>query len=395
MADLTDTVGEKAANKNHDVALVQAILGLVKRPKAQAYLSGFYDGLCGGKTKTAIAAFQADYQTIIVKAVGVSQPGGRAADSDCVVRPGQFRSPFTPTAPSTLDDAGVMKPGGATILKMNALLAPDFRDIMIAPGTRLVYWPDLPTQVAATAQAIQDDGTLHKEFRANVATLVRRMFEKHKILLTIAPSGGRRTFQEQYDIATTPDADGGYATGAGPGESNHNWGQAVDIGFNQFEWLQSGGNSVIDDWWLNKLTKVHPGRNMDLWKIRNVVAFDELHMFPSKKPGDHIHIQRYGDDNVSMVKSLAALLEKKGKLSWQWNHGYECDLGFAGTWHKVGTSIQIWDKTGPMEKHWIAAGKGVPVASIKDSDVKQMRDALRADFEIAEAARNDWEAVGK
>jgi hypothetical protein len=393
MADLTGTVGERAANKNHDVALVQAMLGIVKSPKGHRYLGGFYDGLYGGKTKTAIAAFQADYQTITIKAAGVSQHGGRAADSDCVVHPGQFGPRAMYSALSNLDDSGVMKPGAATILKMNELLPADFKDIMIAPGTRVVYWPDLETQVAATAKAIQDDGTLHAQFRAYVARLVRRMFEKHKLLLTIAPSGGRRTFQKQYEIATTPDADGNFATGAGPGESNHNWGQAVDIGFNQFEWLQLGGNSMKDDWWLNNLFKLHPGRDMDMWKIRNAIAFDELNMFPSKKPGDYIHIQRYGDENVSMVKSLAAVLEKKGKLSWQWNHGYECDLGFGGAWHKVGTSIQIWDKTGPMDKHWIAAGKGVLVASIKDADVKEMRDALRGDFEAAEAARDEWEPV--
>jgi hypothetical protein len=424
MADLTDSVGEHATNRKADVALVQAMLAIVKSPKGHTYLSVFYDGQYGGKTKAAIEAFQDDYGTT-VKASAAGAGGTRAADDDCVIRPGTMSRPAinlgtgsrpainlgTGSRPAinlgtglrpaitalqlNADTAGVVKPGGATIVKLNELLPRDDKDIMIAADTRVVYWPDLSTQMAGTAKAIEDDKSLHAEFRVNVAKLVRRMFEKHKILLTIAPAGGRRTFQKQYEIATTPDEDGNYATGAGPGESNHNWGQAVDIGFNKFEWVNTSDNSVTDDWWLNKLTKLHPGRYMEMWKIRNAIAFDELDMFPSKKPGDHIHIQRYSDDNVSMVKSLAALLEKKGKLSWRWNQSYECDLGYGGAWHKVGTATEIWDKSGPVDKHWIAIGKGVAVAEVKDSDVQAMRDALRADFEAAEAARDDWEPQPK
>lgn len=68
-------------------------------------------------------------------------------------------------------------------------------------------------------------------YARHFAALVRTMFTTYQLVLTVAPSGGRRTFQNQYDIAT----DGSGATDAGPGESNHNFGQAVDIGFNHLK----------------------------------------------------------------------------------------------------------------------------------------------------------------
>jgi len=91
--------------------------------------------------------------------------------------------------------------------------------------------------------------------------------------------------------------------------------RAITIGvrpFNQYEWPQGSGTSMIDDWWLNKLFKLHPDRMMDLRKIRNSIAFDDLGLFRSKKPGDHIHVQACSDDNVSMKKSLAACSIKGG-----------------------------------------------------------------------------------
>ena len=386
MADLTGAIGERKLNSKHDVALVQAMLGLVSGPHHRSYYTGFYDGMFLVHTRNAITAFQNDYHTCAEKKQAAPPAGRLPMDHNCVIRPGQ--GPRA-TLPSNLDDAGAINPGAATILKMNELLPKDYKDITAAPGTRVVYFPDLPGPVAAYAKSVETDKTLDEDFRKVVATLIRRMFDKHKILLTITSTGGLRTFQKQYEIHH----DHPTRTKAGPGESNHNFGKAVDIGFNQFEWLQVGGNSVVDDWWLNKLTKFHKDRAAEMWKIRDAIAFDEIGMYPSKLPGDDIHIQSYSDDDVSMVKSLAALLDKKGTFSWQWNHGYESDLGFGGAFHHVGKSSEIWDGSCPMHKQWIATGKGIPVHNVLDSDVKSMRAALRADFEAAEAGRDDWEPV--
>jgi hypothetical protein len=135
----------------------------------------------------------------------------------------------------------------------------------------------------------------------------------------------------------------------------------------------------------------------ELWALRNAIAFDELGMFKSEKPGDTIHIQRYSDDNISMTKSLAKLLDTVGTMRWRKAHpGYECNLGFnGGVWHNVGKSTEIWDQTGPLQKAWIAAGRNVPPSAVTDADVRAMRQALRAEFEAAEAGRDRWVAQPK
>jgi hypothetical protein len=60
-----------------------------------------------------------------------------------------------------------------------------------------------------------------------------------------------------------------YATGAGPGESNHNFGMAVDIGFRGFKFVKSHGGAEVDDWWLVKLGGA---KAKELWTARNRIA---------------------------------------------------------------------------------------------------------------------------
>jgi len=59
MADITDSVGEGGTNKVHDVALVQAMLSVIKDAKGNPYLDD-YDGKYGHGTKGAIVKFQTD-----------------------------------------------------------------------------------------------------------------------------------------------------------------------------------------------------------------------------------------------------------------------------------------------------------------------------------------------
>jgi hypothetical protein len=56
MPDILNTVGAGGANNKHDVAMVQAMLKIVKNAKNQAYLKGNYDGVYGNDTKQAITA---------------------------------------------------------------------------------------------------------------------------------------------------------------------------------------------------------------------------------------------------------------------------------------------------------------------------------------------------
>jgi len=402
LADITDKVGDKASlNKFHDVALIQAMLHVIRNPKGHPYLPAHYDGVCSRGTVAAIKAFQADKGTAPVP-TPIMAPTGRPSFGLPPLKPPGAGMPASAPAQKTSvfgipvltlqDEYGVIKPGGPTIDKLNDLLPAAFKQIRTAPGVHTVYWSMLAKEAADSAAAISSNTELHEQFRKNVADLVKKMFDQYDIVLTLTPSGGRRTFQKQYELKMGP----GDVTNAGPGESNHNFGQAVDIGFNKLTWMTPTGGQVTDDWWFNKMTKSHPHWVSEFWALRNAIAFDQLGMFKSNKEGDDIHIQRYSDDNVGMGKSLAKLLNTAGTMSWRYSpvhhhNEYDCDLGFTGgAWHHVGKSTQVWDKSGPMEKAWLATGKGIHVSAVKDADVRAMRDALRAEFEAAEVARDQW-----
>ena len=60
MPDIKDSVGEGGRNLAHDVALVQAMLRVVKNAKGTPYLGGNYDGVYGPQTKAAITSFQTE-----------------------------------------------------------------------------------------------------------------------------------------------------------------------------------------------------------------------------------------------------------------------------------------------------------------------------------------------
>jgi hypothetical protein len=405
MADIVAKVGEKSPNNFYDVALIQAMLQVIRNPKNQPYLSAHYDGVCGSGTINAIKAFQTDNGTATMpvsappRSAGFglpplkpSLPGVMTPNPGMTPAPSGQRFGFGLPTLSLLDDLGVIKPGGPTLDKLNELLPPQFKQIRSAPGLHFVYWSGSAGDASDSAATISSNTELHEVFRKNVADLVKQMFDKYEIVLTLTPSGGRRTFQKQYELKTGP----GDVTNAGPGESNHNFGQAVDIGFNGFKWMTPIGMIVTDDWWLNKMVKTHSHWVPEMWRLRDAIGFDQLGMFKSNKDGDDIHIQRYSDDNVSVRKSLAKLLDTAGTMNWRLQHDYECNLGFTGgAFHPVGKATQIWDKSGPMQKAWIAAGKHIAVTAVTDADVTAMRNALRADFEAAEAARDRWTAEPK
>src|SRR5262245_20978795 len=219
MPDIKDSVGQAASNKSHDVALVQAMLRVVNNAKGQPYLAGNYDGIYGNQTKTAILQFQKEQATA---STPVPPPGGSGG--------------------AKLDALGVVSPGGATIEKLSAMLPLDYKEIRATPGLRTVYWPDQKGAAEKSASTIENDANLHPAFRVVIGQLVRLMYERHQIALTLTNTGGRRTFQKQYELVTEPKA----PTQAGPGESNHNFGQAVDIGPQGWKWMPGDGPPETD-----------------------------------------------------------------------------------------------------------------------------------------------------
>jgi hypothetical protein len=429
MAVISSKVGDRAQgalNNVEDVALVQAMLRVIQDKKGHPYLSSNYDGSCGGHTIDAIKAFQVDQSTAplpqavsrAISAVGIpaisssTLPNPRssgvgipalnvatlptrssAVGIPALTFPRPNSSPNIPALASDLDEYGTIKPGGATMRKLNELLPASHKAIRTARGGHLVYWPGSAADAANSIAAIQASDEFQADFRKTLADLVRKMFDAHELVLSVAPKGGRRTFQEQYNTYYDPKHPN--ATDAGPGESNHNFGQAVDIGFEGIKWMWGNGNPVIDSSALDQLQAHRDPWFAEMWKIRNSIAIDQLGLFPSRKKDDLIHLQKFDDKKVSMGKSLVALLNKVGAMKWKFHSGYQCDLGLGGEYHNVGDAVDIWDGSGPMEKKWIADGKKIKVDAVTDSDVAKMRAALRGEFDKAEAKADEWTDVPK
>jgi hypothetical protein len=370
MPDITDSVGETGKNQPHDVAMVQAMLKAIKNAKGAPYLTTNYDGAYGKNTKAAIIAFQTDHKT----------------------------------TSATGDTAGLIKAGGATMGKINDLLPADRKTMRIVEGMKTVYLEGDATVAKAKSTAVAADVELDVAFRAKIAQLIDSMFATHKIVLSIAPQGGRRTFAQQAALSAA-------VTGAGPGESNHNFGMAVDIGFDGIKWLQGDGTVKSDDSWLNSLSKVKAAEFNKFWEIRNDIALKApIGVFKTKKAGDLIHLQNFDDTAVSYGRSLATLLDAVGAFRWQAQAGspnsYKTDLGGGAKSYNVGTSKQIWAENATVTKAMLAelktakeplaGGKPKKVwkeADIKATDLTAMKKTLKGEFETAEAKRATWKAV--
>jgi hypothetical protein len=363
MPDIKDTVGHGRANQPHDVAMVQAMLRMVKNAKGHPYIHS-YDGAFGPQTKTAIISFQKDQK------IGATSPA-----------PGE-------------EDWGVVAAGGATIQILNASLPDAFKDIRIIEGTKTVYWPGASDEAKKHQAAINIDVQLAPDFRAKVAKLVELMDSRHRIVLSLTNTGGRRTFQEQFKLFTQPNP----PTKAGPGESNHNYGMAVDIGFKDFKWMKSDGKAEVDDWWLNRLTKASPAKANEMWGARNDIAFKELLLNPSALKGDLIHVQKHSDIKVSMRRSLADLMQRVGKMTWKHAGAqYQTDFGLGGGLFPVGAAAQIWNKNAQVSKIELAKAlsdaqnKHIPPGAITGEQLKNIKLDLLGEMETAETNAFKWE----
>ena len=287
MPDLRGSVGEKGANATHDVALVQAMLVLVKDAKGTAYF-GNYTGAYDAATKTAIIAFQTDQKLI-------AAPGAK----------------LDPAALAKLDKPGVIEKNSATLKALNQALPATHKEMLIIEGTKTVYLPMAEASAKASAKAIGAKADLDPTFRGTVAKLVDQMFADHKIALSIPGDGWNRDFAAQAIPA-------GAGTGAGPGESNHQYGKAVDIGFQGLRWVASDGTFQDENFWLDAAKMPHDKRQA-FWDARNKIAFTALGLFKTNKAGDLIHVQAYSDAGVSYGNSLALLLQTVSPNAMKWS----------------------------------------------------------------------------
>jgi hypothetical protein len=373
MQALAASVGEGGTNAPFDVALVQAILVKTVRPAtpgrpAAPYLAS-YDGTCGAITKAAIRTFQGD--RVFVAAAGNA------------------------SAPNPMAVAGLVRPGDATWAQLLARVPPEFADLRVLPGGRVVY-------VQATAQQLQTQLTavtaltFAPVFGLKVRSCINRMHQSHGIAVGVCPQGDRRTFQAQYALLTG----GGNVTHAGPGESNHNFGMATDLGFGGLRWLHANGDVDVNETpWMHHLTAQSPAQALMFWEALRAVGTSSAVGAFRGPIGDRPHLQNWDDANVSMKRRLAVHLQASGSMRWSFAGAiYRCDLGMGGPQVDVGTAAQIWNLSATLTpaslsqaRSAAAAAKKMPApAAAAATDVAAMRQLLREQFDLADANWRAW-----
>ena len=360
MPVITGNVGEGAINKTHDVALVQAMLRIVKDAKGVPYLGSAYDGAYGAHTKAAIVAFQ----TANAKTIQADQPGK--------------------------EKLGLIDQNAITVKTLSGALPATHAAMRIIANTKTVYLEGAQADATASAAAIRGDAEFEATFKDSLARLVDTMYADHKIVLRITPTGRRRTFAQQ--AAET-------ATNAGPGESNHNFGRASDIGFRDFKWVKSDGTIKQDADWLNTLEATNAAKANAFWDARDVIA-KGIPLYRLQM--ERIHLQLYDQATFSNPRSLVALLTLVGKTKWA--VGYKSDLGLGGAQYSVGSAKQIWSGAATISKTELAAAlnataaakqakKTYAAADITSQQITAMQTTLKADFEAADTNWIKWVKV--
>lgn len=363
MPAITASVGDGGKNKTHDVALVQAMLRIVKNAKGFPYLATDYDGVYGPNMKKAIATFQQDFG----KTVQAGQPGK--------------------------EKLGYVEMGGASLAALAAALPAKLADLRVIPDTKTVYIADSAANAKASAAAIRGDPEFETVFKDSLARLVDTMYDRHKIVLWLTRTGRRRTFADQAKEVKTH---------AGPGESNHNFGRAADIGFKNFRWIQGNGKEKQDADWLNALEKLNATKAGAFWDERDRLA-SKIPLYPLKF--ERVHLQLYDQATFSNVRSLTKLLQTVGKNQWdaitapKKSAVYKADFALGGALYAVGTAKEIWAGNATVSKADLASAlsakmkKVVKESDIKSHDITAMQKALKADFEAADANWKQWVKV--
>jgi hypothetical protein len=385
MPDIKDSVGETGRNQVHDVALVQVMLRIVTNAQGLPYLPSAYDGIYGTHTKNAIMAFQKDQKIIgALPAKALAPPLPGPAGVATLVTAGALQAVNAGLAAAP-DKLGFIDKNGPTFKKLSAMLPADRAALRVIEGLKTVYLEDSAVNAATSKFAILADKEMDPSFQTKVGQLVDKMFQQHKIVLWLTPTGRRRNFAQQ--MAET-------ATNAGPGESNHNFGRAVDIGFKDFRWIKGDGQPKTDADWLNALEVLNKPKADAFWDKRDAIAFAlGLHRLQMER----VHLQSFDQNTVNNPRSLVKLLNTVGAMSWDLH--YKSDLGYGGALFPVGTARQIWSNNAMVTKTMIAQaksaklGKIVKEDDIKAQDVLDAKQALKHEFELADQNWIKWVGV--
>jgi len=391
MTNISGLVGSLKANNKSDVAIVQTCLKLIKTSAGSPFLSGSIDGSFGKNTKAAIVAFQDKY-------TGDANVG-----------------------------AGIMGAGGATIKKMASLLPIGKKDLRALPGQSRVYIAGSPNALAQSKLKISTTA-LTPSFKLSINAVIQSMYDKHKVVLGLAVKGGRRTFAQQAALSSA-------VTKAGPGESNHQWGNGADLGFVGLQWFKGNGALVTDDTWLENLRKTQYSHYIKFWDVRDAVATKPPNNLFTIRTLELIHLQAYSNSNYSASRSLAAHLTNVGDWTWSAIPGgpnrYACNLGGAnnvvvdcGSAKKIfqgnasitakeietagwirptslaSAAAELLDdidvKPSPIGMFGAAAPTPPPASAslpITAADIAAVKLALQANFTEAEARWKEWKPV--
>jgi hypothetical protein len=394
MPELTHSVGDGGTNLPHEVALVKMMLKVVGRFKGVGYLHGDYTSPSYGDTGSAIVAFQ--------KANSLA--AGTTATNH---RP---------------DRSGVVEPGSQTWQLLVSQLPDAYKQARTLEGTTLAYFP-MPAFVKGQSLNEIRLHELDAGFKDKLVSLVEKFYVKSGIVLFINPTGWRRTFDEQM----------GKVTEAAPGESIHQYGVAIDIGFKDLRYVAIDG-AIRQTATSNRGFEELPRHKEPFFKARNKIAVEQLGLFATILGGDWFHLQAYDDARLDSVTSFMTLLESVGKrMSWGPHYmtptDYWCDLGLGGERFLVGTAVEIWDRNKAIvltkadlakaltakltadPRFSVEQFLGVPLAStahpgkpadkpdaitaasFSDHHLAAVKTLLRAEFAAAQAQWKKWRPI--
>jgi peptidoglycan hydrolase-like protein with peptidoglycan-binding domain len=340
MTIMTADVGPNGAKLIQDITLIQAMLQAITRPDGRRYYNANYDGRFGPKTAAAITDFQTAH--------GIAGP-----------------------------ESGHVSQGTATWQELLNALPPDKQDMRVMPGTAVVYLA-ASTALLSKGLAKVSGAKFQSDLATRVTSLIRDMYQAHGIALTVGGDGGFRTFKQQADLHSN----------VGPGESLHNYGLAADIYFNTLRLVgpegalvSAGDESFYDLETLSYAT----------WEARNLIA--QRHgMYPIGNQ-DRPHLK--GMSQVSPGQSLVALLNTRGKMTWDVTRGkpnmYKSNLGGSGVLIDVGQAAMIWRAQANLTPHTIATALGIQAVHAHSGDLNRFRNALLDEFRWAEQNWRNWQ----
>ena len=189
---------------------------------------------------------------------------------------------------------------------------------------------------------------------------------------------------------------------------------ATDIGFAGLRWLQANGTvQANEDPWLKYLHAAKAAEETRFWTaLRTVGTSAAVGAFRGPL-SDSPHLQNWDDSTVLMTLRLAAHLQASGTMKW--SRGvvasgattYKCDLGLGVAQYDVGTAMQIWDLNATLTAATLTQARAAAAAAAAAhaprgtpppkpqppataADVTAMRQALRAQFDLADTNWRNW-----